>query len=61
MRSPIACSRASSGTTFPARTPGGRSTRWPIVWLVISIVTLREATSRRTASDSGSENGPAPR
>ena len=41
--------------------PGGRSTRFENVWLVISVVTWRAETSARMFWLSRSENGPSPR
>ena len=38
--------------------PGGRSTRFENVWLVISVVTWRDETSSRTFFVSGSRTGP---
>ena len=42
-------------------TPGGRSTRFENVWLVIRLVIDRVDCSSRMFCVSGSENGPVPR
>ena len=41
--------------------PGGRSTRFEKVWLVIIVVIWRLETRSRMFWVSGSENGPLPR